>query len=89
MNKGDLVEAVAAEMKTSKADAQRAVDAVLASITRGLKSDAKVNIVGFGTFNKRRRSARTGINPVTKAPIQIDESITCGFRPSGQLKDQI
>jgi DNA-binding protein HU-beta len=89
MNKGDLIEAVASELKISKADAQRTVDAVLASITRGLRDDAKVNLVGFGTFNKRRRDTRQGVNPITKAPMEIPPTTTCGFRPSSQLKSQI
>jgi DNA-binding protein HU-beta len=86
MNKGELIDAVATELKTSKADAARAVDAVLECITSGLKTDEKVSLVGFGTFQKRKRSARTGINPITKAPIQIQASMTCGFKPSTQLK---
>ena len=89
MNKGDLIEAVASELKTSKADASRAVDAVLECITKGLKSDRKVNIVGFGTFAKRQRGARQGVNPVTKERIQIKPMITCGFRPSSVLKSII
>lgn len=89
MNKGDLVEAVASELKVTKAEAQRAVDAVLDSIARGLKDDAKVNLVGFGTFNKRNRTTRRGVNPITKAPMEIPPTTTCGFRPSGQLKSQI
>ena len=86
MNKGELIEAVATELKSSKADAGRAVDAVLECITSGLKTDEKVALVGFGTFQKRLRAARAGINPVTKAPIQIKASTTCGFKPSTQLK---
>jgi DNA-binding protein HU-beta len=86
MNKGELIDAVATELKTSKADAARAVDAVLECITTGLKTDQKVTLVGFGTFQKRTRAARTGMNPVTKAPMQIKASKTCGFKPSVQLK---
>lgn len=86
MNKGELIDAVATELKTSKADAARAVDAVLECITTGLKTDEKVTLVGFGTFQKRTRAARTGMNPVTRAPMQIKASKTCGFKPSVQLK---
>lgn len=86
MNKGELIDAVAAELNTSKADAARAVDAVLGCIASGLKADEKVTLVGFGTFQKRVRAARTGMNPVTRAPIEIKASKTCGFRPSVQLK---
>ena len=89
MNKGDLIESVSSDLKVSKAEAQRAVDAVLASITRGLRADAKVNIVGFGTFAKRLRSAREGVNPITKERMHIAASTTCGFRPSSQLKEDI
>lgn len=89
MNKGELIDAVATELKTSKADAARAVDAVLECITTGLKTDEKVTLVGFGTFQKRTRAARTGMNPVTKAPMQIKASKTCGFKPSVQLKGSL
>ncbi len=89
MNKGDLIEAVAAELKVSKAEASRTVDTVLECITLGLKTDAKVNIVGFGTFSKRDRGERRGVNPVTKEPMTIPPTKTCGFRPSGQLKQNI
>lgn len=89
MNKGDLIEAVAAEMKASKTDAAKAVDAVLECITKGLKADEKVAITGFGTFAKKQRAARAGINPITKAPIQIAASVSCNFKPSQQLKGEL
>ncbi len=89
MNKGELIDAVATELKTSKADAARAVDAVLECITTGLRTDEKVTLVGFGTFQKRTRAARTGMNPVTRAPMQIKASKTCGFKPSVQLKGSL
>jgi DNA-binding protein HU-beta len=89
MNKGELIENVASELKISKAEASRTVDAVLESITRGLKSDTKVNIVGFGTFTKRDRGERRGVNPITKVPMTIPATTTCGFRPSSQLKQHL
>lgn len=89
MNKGDLIEAVAGEMKGNKADAQRAVDAVLACITQGLKADEKVNIAGFGTFVKKHRAQREGINPATKQKITIPASTTCGFKPASSLKESL
>jgi len=89
MNKGDLIEAVASELKLSKAEASRMVDTVLGCITTGLKHDAKVNLVGFGTFSRRDRGPRRGMNPVTKEPMTIPPTKTCGFRPSGQLKANI
>jgi DNA-binding protein HU-beta len=89
MNKGDLIEALAAEMKASRTDAAKALDAVLAAITQGLKADEKVAISGFGTFQRKQRAARTGINPATKAQIQIPASTTCGFKPASALKDAL
>ena len=89
MNKADLIEQVASELKTSKAEAGRAVEAVIECIATGIKQQEKVTISGFGTFVKRRRAARTGINPLTKQPIQIAPSRTCGFRPAASLKETL
>ncbi|MBX3377106.1 MAG: HU family DNA-binding protein [Phycisphaeraceae bacterium] len=86
MNKGDLIDQVAMNLNTSKTDASKAVEAVLECITQGLKQQEKVTISGFGTFVKRQRAARTGINPVTKQPISIAASTTCGFKPATALK---
>jgi DNA-binding protein HU-beta len=87
MNKTDLIEAVASQMESSKTDAQKAIDAVIESITKGLKADNKVAIAGFGTFVRKQRAARTGINPATKQPMQIPASKTCGFKASQMLKE--
>src|SRR3546814_3215598 len=71
MNKNELVEAVAASSGLSKADAGRALDAVVGSITGALKAGESVNLIGFGTFDVRARAARTGRNPRTGEEIQI------------------
>jgi nucleoid DNA-binding protein len=89
MNKGQLIEAVASELGDSKASASRAVEAVISSITTGLKQDEAVTIVGFGTFSKKQRSARTGRNPSTGEPMQIKASTTVGFKPSQNLKGTV
>lgn len=89
MNKTDLVEAVASELELSKADASRTIDAVIACISDGIKRDEKVTLPGFGTFTKKIRAARQGINPATREPMQIPESTTCGFKPSTVLKEAI
>ncbi len=89
MNKGDLIELVAAELESTKADASRAVEAVIECIAKAMKKEEKVTISGFGTFVKRRRAARTGINPLTKEPIKIAASRTCGFKPSAALKEAL
>ena len=89
MNKGQLIDQVAAELGESKAAASRAVEAVIASITSGIKVDENVTIVGFGTFSKKNRAARTGRNPATGEPMQIQASTTVGFRPSQALKESM
>ncbi len=89
MNKTDLIESVASQMESTKSDATKAVEAVIESITRGLKTDEKVAISGFGTFQRKVRAARTGMNPATKQPIQIPESTTCAFKPSQNLKETL
>ena len=89
MNKGQLIEAVASELGDSKAAATRAVDAVINCITNGIKEDEGVTIVGFGTFSKKRRKARTGRNPVTGEPMPIEASTTVGFKPSQSLKENV
>jgi DNA-binding protein HU-beta len=67
--------------------ATKAVEAVLAGIVEGVTKDDKVAIAGFGTFKKKQRKARTGINPATKQPITIEASTTVGFTASPTLKD--
>lgn len=89
MNKGELIDLVATELKSSKADASRAVETVLDCITKGIKKEEKVALAGFGTFVKRKRAARMGINPATKEPIKIAASKTCGFKPAASLKEAL
>ena len=89
MNKGQLIEAVAAQLGESKAAASRAVDAVTGCITEGVKRDNTVTIVGFGTFTKKSRAARTGRNPATGQPMEIKASTTVGFKASQALKDKM
>ena len=88
MNKGDLVAAVAKSM-SSKAEAERAVNAVLVAIQKGLKKDKKVALVGFGTFAVKVRKARTGRNPRTGETIKIKKSKTVGFKAGQALKSSI
>jgi DNA-binding protein HU-beta len=86
MNKGQLIEAVAEQLGDSKAQATRAVDAVINCITDGIKKDEGVTIVGFGTFMKKHRKPRIGRNPVTGEPLHIEASKSVGFRASQNLK---
>ena len=89
MNKAELVEAVKEEMggATSKAAAERAVDAVLAAVKAGLRRDKEVQIVGFGTFLQAGRPARRGYNPHTCKPMKIPAMKTIRFRAGADLRE--
>ncbi len=89
MNKNELVASVAEASGLSKADAGRAVDGVIGSITGALKSGGDVRIVGFGTFSVANRKATTGRNPRTGEPIQIKASKMPKFKPGSPLKDAV
>ena len=89
MNKAELIDAVADAADISKAAAGRSVDTVLEVITESLKKGNAVTLVGFGTFNTRRRNARTGRNPRTGEPIQIAASNLAVFKPGKALKDAL
>lgn len=89
MNKSELINAVADKADVSKADAGRAVDAFFEVVGKALKKKDKVSLVGFGTFLVRERSARTGRNPKTGAPIKIKASKNPAFKAGKALKDAI
>jgi DNA-binding protein HU-beta len=89
MNKADLIEAVAGDAGISKAEATRAVEALIAAITGALKSGNQVSLVGFGTFTVKTRAARIGRNPRTGEEIQIKASKVPGFRAGKALKDAV
>ncbi|MBQ2664735.1 MAG: HU family DNA-binding protein [Clostridia bacterium] len=89
MNKTELVAAVAAKAELSKKDAEKAVAAVTASIGEALKKGDKVQLVGFGTFEVRKREARTGKNPRTGETIKIKASKVPAFKAGKALKDSV
>ena len=89
MNKSDLVDAVASRADMSKAEAGRAVDAVLGSVGDALGNGDSVSLVGFGTFSVRHRAARMGRNPQTGAAMQISASKVPGFKAGKAIKDKV
>jgi DNA-binding protein HU-beta len=89
MNKAELVDAVAGAANLSKADAGRAVDAVVDSVTKALKRGEQVSVVGFGTFSVKHRAARSGRNPRTGETIAIAASNVPGFKAGKGLKDAV
>lgn len=89
MNKAELIDAVAASAGLSKADATRAVESTLSTISSTLSGGGSVALVGFGTFAVKQRAARTGRNPKTGEAIQIPASKVPGFKAGKALKDAV
>ena len=89
MNKSDLISKVAELSDLTKKDATKAVDAIFDTITGALKAGDKVQLVGFGNFEVRTRSARTGRNPQTGQEINIKASKVPAFKPGKALKDSV
>ena len=89
MNKNELIAAVAEKAGLSKKDADAAVAAVIASVKDALAAGDKVQIFGFGTFEVRERAARTGLNPQTKATMQIAASKAPVFKAAKAFKDAL
>ncbi len=93
MNKSDLVDSLADKTGITRADASRTVDALFSTddgiISRALRKGDRVQITGFGTFEARKRKARTGRNPRTGESIKIAASKSPSFRAGKGLKDGI
>lgn len=89
MNKSELTDAVASTTGSSKAEAQRNVDAVLAAVSGALGKGDKVTLPGFGTFEVRQRAARTGRNPQTGETINVKAAKVPAFKAGQGLKDLV
>ncbi len=87
MNKSELINAVAEKAALSKKDSEAAVTAALDAITAALADGDEVRLVGFGTFEVKKREARIGRNPKTKEEIQIPATRVPAFKPGKALKD--
>ena len=89
MNKNELIALVSEETGFTKADAAKAVDAMMDTIMKALKKGKEVRLVGFGTFYVAKRAATTGRNPRTGKPIKIAASKLPKFRSGKALKDAV
>ncbi len=89
MNKRELTDAVASNAGLGKAEAARAVDAVLGAISDALGQGDSVSLVGFGTFSVKHRAARQGRNPRTGETIQIAATSVPGFKAGRALRDSV
>ena len=89
MNKAELVSAVSAKTGSSKKAAELSLNAIIDAISGELKKKGKVQLVGFGTFETRKRAARKGRNPQTGAEIKIAASTVPVFKAGKALKDKV
>nr|WGD80675.1 non-specific DNA-binding protein Hbs [Bacillus subtilis] len=89
MNKTELINAVAEASELSKKDATKAVDSVFDTILDALKNGDKIQLIGFGNFEVRERSARKGRNPQTGEEIEIPASKVPAFKTGKALKDAV
>ena len=89
MKTTDLIEYVASTAGLEKAQAKKAVDAVIAGIMGAAKRGDEVNLIGFGKFKVKDSPARQGRNPATGESMEIAASRKLGFNPAKQMKDAL
>lgn len=89
MNKTELIDAISAQSELSKADAKKALDATIQTITNALAGGDDVTLIGFGTFSVKDRAARTGRNPQTGKEIAIPASRIPSMKVGKALKDAV
>ena len=86
MNRKELIEALAKKTDSTKADADRNIAALIEIITATLKKGDSISLVGFGSFEVRKRAARVGRNPATGAELKIKASKVPTFKAGAILK---
>jgi DNA-binding protein HU-beta len=86
MNRKELIDALAAHTDSTKVDAERAVAALIDIISTTLKKGDSLTLVGFGTFEVRKRAARTGRNPKTGEELKIKAAKVPAFKAGATLK---
>jgi DNA-binding protein HU-beta len=89
MNKAELIENVAKLAKVTKVDAENILNATIDTIKKSVKKGDDVTLIGFGTFTKSKRKARTGRNPQTGKEIKIPAMNVPKFRPGREFKDAV
>ncbi len=89
MNKAELINSIASQTKMSKANIEQVLDCTIENIKKQVKKGDDVKLVGFGTFTKAKRKARTGRNPQTGKAIKIPASNFPKFRPGAEFKSML
>lgn len=89
VSKADLVDMVAEETGLSKKSVKETMDSLLEAMSTSIAKGSKVTLTGFGTFEVRKRKARTGVKPGTTEKIKIPASKYPAFKPGKGLKDRV
>ena len=89
MTKASLIDYIAEETGLTKADATRALDAMMSGIVKGLKEEGKVTLTGFCTFNEVHKDAKVGRNPRTGEAVQIPARVAAVIKAGSKLKDAL
>lgn len=89
MNKTDLINNIAAKSGLTKKDVETVLNGFVGEVTEALSAGDKVQLIGFGTFETRKRSGRMGRNPQTGKEITIPESVIPAFKAGNKLKEAV
>lgn len=89
MNKADLVHILAKDAGTTQKLAETVINSVMETIIKAVSSGEKVTLVGFGTFERRKRKARTGRNPKTNEPLNIPAKTVASFKVGKEFSDAV
>lgn len=89
MNKNELIDAIAAEAGSTKAESSRILDAFINQVTKAVATGDKVTLVGFGTFQPTNRAAKTGRNPKTGKTLEIPASVAPKFSAGATFKARV
>lgn len=89
MNKQELIRKVTENSELTQKQSGEALDAILGAIVEAVAQGEKVQLVGFGTFEAKKREARTGRNPRTKEAVEIPASITPAFKAGKAFKESV
>jgi len=89
MNKAELINAIAAQTGLSKKDTESTLNSFVNVVSDELAKEEKVQLIGFGTFETRKRAARTGRNPQTGKELKIDAATVPAFKAGKALKEKV
>ncbi len=89
MNKTDLIAKISDKSQLTKKDSEKALNAFVEAVTEAVAADDKVQLIGFGTFECRRREKRSGRDPRSGKPIEIPASNTPAFKAGKAFKDAV